>query len=133
MFGRFFIVRGGNSTMNAKPESKVRYRVHVQNGNYPEGKRTRIVVIDSKPDQCRGLEVIALRLEPNGQWITEGAIDQSQKGSALFIAAAMDEHTGKAFTGIAVPFPFDFLEAVQLSRCIAEAYELIGSIRNECA
>lgn len=117
--------------MNANPETNVRYRVHVQLGNYPDGKRTRIVVIDSKTDRCRGVEVLALRLEPNGQWITEGAIDQSQKGSALFIAAAMDEHTGKAFTGIAVPFPFDFLEAVELSRCIAEAYEMIGTVRNE--
>lgn len=117
--------------MNANFESKVRYRVHVQTGNYPEGKRTRIVVVDSKPDQCRGLEVLALRLEPNGQWITEGAIDQSQKGNALFIAAAMDEHTGKAFTGIVVPFPFDFLEAAELSRCISEAYSMIETVRNE--
>lgn len=113
-------------------ESNGRYRVDLQTGNYPEGNRTRIVVIDSKPDSCRGVEILALRLEPNGQWITEGAIDQGQRGNALFIAAAMDEHTGKAFTGIVVPFPFDFVEAVELSRCIAEAYSLIGSVRNDC-
>lgn len=107
-----------------------RYRVSVQKADVENGTRTRVVVEDSAPTPKFGTEILALRLEPNGQWITEGTIDQSKKGNSLFIAAVHDSYSGKMFSDLDVRFPYDFREAAELGECIAEAYKLAQSLDN---
>lgn len=111
--------------------NNVRYNLVVNHGDTSKDFRTRIVVIDSDPTPKFGKEVFALRLEPNGQWIVEKAIDQSKKGDALFIAASFDKYSGKMFIDCDVRFPYDFEQAFELSACINEAFRLTQELANE--
>lgn len=110
--------------------NSARYRVSVYEADTENGTRARIVVEDTAPNQKSGTEILALRLEPNGQWITEGTIDQSKKGNLLFIAAVHDSYSGKMFCDLDVRFPYDFREAAELARCIAEAFSLTQGLDN---
>ncbi|MDC9603216.1 hypothetical protein PSH49_21820 [Pseudoalteromonas sp. GABNS16G] len=112
-------------------KNNVRYRLVVNHGDASKDLRTRIVVIDSTPTPKFGEEVFALRLEPNGQWIIEKAIDQYKKGDALFIAASFDKYSGKMFCDCDVRFPYDFEQAYELSASINEAFRLTHELANE--